>query len=84
MNERYVCTADRPDGWCHSTTNNHHEQFITVNIYRFVDGVLEHHHLNGKRWSYAKARDKMRAIDAIYATTRRTGLLAGSLVPYEG
>lgn len=78
------CTADRPDGWNHSTTTDHYNKTITLNITRHrEDGSIEHHPASGQSWSYADADDMYSRIDEILDLTDTIGLDVGSLIVYE-
>lgn len=74
-----VCTADRPDGWNHSTTNNHNAKTVTLSIFRIVDGQFVYHPASGKQWKYRTLDE----CDLIHKVTDRIGLRVGSLAYYN-
>lgn len=78
--QQLVCTIDREDGWFHSITNNHHHKTITLHINR--DHGKTVHPMNGKKWKYGRAKDQMKAQDAIKDLTDKIGLMVGSLAVY--
>ena len=73
--ETLCCTADRPDGWNHSTTHNHCDKTIELQITRHRGGKIEHHPVSRKQWAYETYEE----IERIYSRCDRIGLRVGSL-----
>lgn len=79
-----VCTANCPDGWNFSTTDNHYEKTIELHIYRFRDGgKMEKHPAYGKKWKYGKAKNISLACEKIREVCDKIGLAVGALVVYN-
>ena len=72
-----VSTANKPNGWNHSTTSGCGE--LVLNIYRLENGqIINHPKWNGKKWKY----QTIEQLDAIRRTCDKIGLLCGSLMVY--
>lgn len=79
-----VSTADRVNGWCHSTITDHYNKTITISVYRVEkDGKIAHHPISGKKWKYGNTKNVDRAIDTIHDLTDKIGLKIGSLAEYK-
>lgn len=80
-----VCTANHPGGWNFSTTNDHYNKTITINIYRFdKNGKYIAGPKDGKSWKYGKAKNRQVALESIRDCADKIGLAVGALKVYEG